>query len=65
MTAAGPLIAYLFGGGGVLAALGVGMRISYQLGALVKELTSFVEQAGRIHDDQEHRIRALEIRNWL
>jgi len=44
----------------VLGILGLLLRISFQLGALVQRFGDHVSEADKVHADQETRIRALE-----
>ena len=57
MTAA--IVTVLIGVAGVLGLL---LRISFQLGALVQRFGDHVVNADKIHTDQESRIRYLEQR---
>jgi hypothetical protein len=45
---------------GILAILGVLLRIAWSMGQLVQRFGDHVTQADRIHSDQEDRIRRLE-----
>ena len=45
---------------GVLGILGLLLRISFQIGALVQRFGDHVSAADKVHSDQETRIRALE-----
>lgn len=45
---------------GILGILGVLVRISWQMGRLVQRFGDHVQDASKIHVDQEQRLRTLE-----
>jgi hypothetical protein len=47
---------------GILAIVGILVRIAWSVGQLVQRFGDHVTQADRIHGDQEGRIRNLESR---
>jgi hypothetical protein len=46
----------------VLGVIGLGLRISYQVGSLTQEFRGFKDSSDQVHKDQERRIRLLEAR---